>query len=288
MKLLTYRRDGRVRHGELHGDDAVTEWGDGDLSAAISSGLGASGSDTPVGTFRLDEVTVLAPVLRPGKIYAVAANYQEHVAETGGNRLEKSTLVPRLFLKPVTAVTGTGTDIAMPADTAQMDWEAELVVVIGREASHVPAESALDWVAGYAVGNDVSARSVDYGFAREVGSPGTSAVWFFDWLVGKSFDGFAPYGPYLVTRDEVPDPQALRVTMDLNGVRRQDGDTGQMIFTVAELVAFASRVSTLEPGDLIFTGTPAGVGAATGDFLKAGDRMEVRVGDLGVLVNTVR
>ena len=291
MKLLSYRRDGQVRHGELGdagdaGDaDTVAEWGDGDLSVALAAGLARP---APSGTFALADVEVLAPILRPGKVFAVAANYQEHVAETGGQRLDKSALVPRLFLKPVTAVTGPGATISLPPVSTQVDWEAELVVIIGRGARDVPVESALDVVAGYAVGNDVSARSVDYGFARDVGQPGASAVWFFDWLAGKSFDGFAPYGPYLVTADEVPDPQVLPVTLDLNGVRRQDGWTKDMIFSVAELVAFASRITSLEPGDVIFTGTPAGVGAATGDYLKPGDRMEVRIGDLGVLVNTVR
>ena len=285
MKLLSYRRDGRVRHGELGDADQIAEWGDGDLSVALAAGLARP---APSGPFALADVEVIAPIPRPGKVFAVAANYQEHVAETGGQRLDKSALVPRLFLKPVTAVTGPGATIALPPVSTQVDWEAELVVIIGRNARDVPVESALDVVAGYAVGNDVSARSVDYGFARDVGRPGASAVWFFDWLAGKSFDGFAPYGPYLVTADEVPDPQALPVTLDVNGARRQDGWTKDMIFSVAELVAFASRITSLEPGDIIFTGTPAGVGAATGDYLKPGDRMEVRIGDLGVLVNTVR
>lgn len=288
MKLLTYRRDGRVRHGQLIGESTVREWGDGDLAGVLTDPrAGELAADSGGTVHPVGDVEVLAPLPRPGKVIAVAANYQDHVTEGGGAPLDKSRLVPRLFLKAVTAVTGTGASIAIPAVSTQVDWEAELVAVIGRTSRDVPVESALSSVAGYCVGNDVSARSVDYGFSRDVGTPGASAVWFFDWLVGKSFDGFAPYGPYLVTADEVPDPQVLPVTLDVNGVRRQDGNTADMIFSVAELVSFASRVYTLEPGDVIFTGTPSGVGAATGDYLAPGDRMVVRIGDLGELTNTV-
>lgn len=285
MKLLSYRRDGQLRHGHLVDDHTVAEWGDGDLSVAVATGLTAApaaGSRYP-----LADVEVLAPILRPGKVFAVAANYQEHVKESGGTPLDKTRLAPRLFLKPVTAVTGPGATIPMPADSTEVDWEAELVVVIGKAGKDIPVAQALDVVAGYAVGNDVSARSLDYGYPREIGQPGASAVWFFDWLAGKSFDGFAPYGPYLVTSDEVADPQDLPITLDVNDVRKQDGSTADMIFTVAELVAFASRITTLEPGDLIFTGTPSGVGAATGEYLASGDTMTVRIGDLGELVNDV-
>ncbi len=139
-------------------------------------------------------------------------------------------------------------------------------------------EKALDHVAGYAVGNDVSARSVDYGYQRDTSSP---AVGYFDWLAGKWPDGFAPYGPYLVTADEVPDPQDLGIELEVNGTLRQQGSTADMIFTVAELVAFASRLMTLEPTDIIMTGTPAGVGAAPGTYLAAGDEMTVRIAGLG-------
>jgi 2-keto-4-pentenoate hydratase/2-oxohepta-3-ene-1,7-dioic acid hydratase in catechol pathway len=130
----------------------------------------------------------------------------------------------------------------------------------------------------------VSARSVDYGYERDTSS---SAVGFFDWLAGKWPDGFAPYGPYLVTADEVPDPQDLDVELEVNGTLRQKGSTADMIFTVAELVAFASRLMTLEPTDIIMTGTPAGVGAASGTYLVSGDQMTVRIAGLGTLTNRV-
>jgi 2-keto-4-pentenoate hydratase/2-oxohepta-3-ene-1,7-dioic acid hydratase in catechol pathway len=285
MKLLTYRRDGQVCHGRLIDGDTVQEWGDGDLSRVVAAEIAPRDGGREVA---LTDVEVLAPILRPGKVFAAAANYQEHVEESGGARLDKSRLAPRLFLKPVTAVCGTGTAITLPRESSTVDWEAELVVVIGATASRVSVQDALGHVAGYATGNDVSARSLDYGFAREIDQPGTGAVWFFDWLIGKGFDGFAPYGPFLVTREEVPDPQSLPITLDLNGVRRQHGSTAQMIFTVAELVSFASRATTLEPGDLIFTGTPDGVGAATGEYLRDGDRVDVSVGDLGLLTNTMK
>ncbi|MEU5876424.1 fumarylacetoacetate hydrolase family protein [Spirillospora sp. NPDC047279] len=283
MKLATYRLpDGGIRHGEIVADGRVTDLGDGDLSAVIGT-LGTLPS--PAGSYALDEVTLLAPLPRPGKVLAVAANYQEHVTETGGDRIDKSRISPRLFLKPSTAVSGPGEEIALPSVSPSVDWEAELVVVIGRGGKDIAPDDALDHVGGYTIGNDVSARRMDYGHERDTDDP---AVAFFDWLNGKWPDGFAALGPYLVTADEVPDPQKLDVTLEVNGRVRQQGDTGQMIFNVAELVAFASRLMTLEPGDVLYTGTPAGVGMASGEFLSAGDEMTVRVTGLGSLVNRVR
>lgn len=289
MKLLSYWRDETLRHGYLIDADHVAELGNGDLTELISAQQSFANWSPPTAAdpIPLANVTVTAPILRPGKVLAVAANYQEHVAESGGTRLDKARLVPRIFMKPSTAIAGPLDVIPLPAESSQVDWEAELVVVLGRGGRNVSTEEALDLVAGYATGNDVSARSVDYGLSRDVGTVGASAVWFFDWLAGKSFDAFAPYGPYLVTTDEVEDPQDLDVTLEVNGKRHQDGNTRDMIFTVAELIAFCSRLMTLEAGDVIFTGTPAGVGAATGEFLQTGDEMVVRIGDLGTLVNTV-
>lgn len=290
MKLLSYLRDEILRHGYLIDEDHVVELGNGDLAELIAEQQSFANWRPPptADPIPLADVTVTAPLLRPGKVLAVAANYQEHVTEGGGTKLDKTRLVPRMFMKPTTAIAGPGDVIALPAESSQVDWEAELVVVLGRGGRNVSTEEALGLVAGYATGNDVSARSVDYGFTRDTGAVGASAVWFFDWLAGKSFDAFAPYGPYLVTTDEVEDPQDLDVTLEVNGRRRQDGNTRDMIFTVAELIAFSSRLMTLEAGDVIFTGTPAGVGAATGEFLQPGDEMVVRIGDLGTLINTVR
>jgi 2-keto-4-pentenoate hydratase/2-oxohepta-3-ene-1,7-dioic acid hydratase in catechol pathway len=279
VKLLTYLRDGAVRHGRLVDDDKVIELGDGDLTVLLGKSMPTDGT-----AYALSDVDILAPLLRPGKLLAVAANYQEHVTEAGAAPLEKKTLAPRLFLKPPTTIVGPGDEIPLPEVSAQVDWEAELAVVIGRHAKDVEVASALDIVAGYAVSNDVSARSMDYGYQRESDD---AAVRFFDWLAGKWLDGFAPLGPYLVTADEVPDPQDLPIELRVNDVVRQRGSTAQMIFSVAELVAFASRLMTLEPGDVLLTGTPSGVGVASGDFLAAGDEITISIGGLGVLTNRV-
>ncbi|GAB2805882.1 hypothetical protein GCM10027176_08620 [Actinoallomurus bryophytorum] len=281
MKLATYRKDGQVRHGQIIDGTHVTDLGPGDLTPLLPA------PDPLDGTARypLEEVTLLAPLLRPGKILAVAANYQAHVTETGGDRIDKSRISPRLFLKPPTAISGPDEDIALPSVSDQVDWEVELVVVLGRGGKDIPAGEALDHVAGYTVGNDVSARSMDYGYERDTGD---SAVGFFDWLNGKWLDGFAALGPWLLTADEVPDPQALEISLEVNGEVRQRGSTGDMIFSVAEQIAFASRLMTLEPGDLIYTGTPSGVGLASNRFLRPGDEMTARLAGVGSLVNRVR
>ncbi|MGI5228790.1 fumarylacetoacetate hydrolase family protein [Actinoallomurus sp. CA-142502] len=281
MKLATYRKDGQVRHGRIIDDTHVTDLGAGDVTPL----LGRSDTDTDAPRYPLEDVTLLAPLLRPGKILAVAANYQDHVTETGGERIDKSRISPRLFLKPPTAISGPGEDIALPSVSDRIDWEVELVVVLGRGGKDIPVEEALAHVAGYTVGNDVSARAMDYGYERDTDD---SAVGFFDWLNGKWLDGFAALGPWLLTADEVSDPQDLEISLEVNGEVMQHGSTGDMIFTVAEQIAFASRIMTLEPGDLIYTGTPSGVGLATNRFLKAGDRMTARLAGLGDLVNTVR
>ncbi|OLF18451.1 fumarylacetoacetate hydrolase family protein [Actinophytocola xanthii] len=285
MRLVTYRRAGAVRHGRLT-DDRVVELGDGDLESLLSAvfPLREDALPTPVGEHALTEVELLAPLLRPGKLLAAAANYQDHVTETGGEPLDKSHISPRLFLKPSSSIVGPDAVIPLPDVSKEVDWEAELAVVIGTRVRDVPVEEALGVVSGYLTSNDVSARSIDLGYERDTDD---KAVWFFDWLAGKWCDGFAPLGPWLVSADEVPDPQDLSVELAVNGTTRQRGSTKDMIFTVAELVAHASRLMTLEPGDIIQTGTPSGVGAATGEYLAAGDEMTVVIGHLGTLRNTV-
>lgn len=280
MRLVTYRRAGAVRHGYAV-DSTVVELGDGDLGRLLETA--PQRLPGAVGEWPLSDVELLAPLPRPGKLLAAAANYQDHVTETGGQPLDKSRLSPRLFLKPASCVIGPGTAVVLPAESSQVDWEAELAVVIGRRVKGVGAADALGAVAGYMSANDVSARSVEYGFERD----DDKAAWFFDWLAGKWFDGFAPLGPWLVTADEVGDPQSLAVDLDLNGSPRQRGCTKDMIFSVAELISHASRLMTLEPGDVILTGTPSGVGAATGEYLKAGDEMAVTIGHLGTLITPV-
>jgi 2-keto-4-pentenoate hydratase/2-oxohepta-3-ene-1,7-dioic acid hydratase in catechol pathway len=286
MRLVTYRRAGSVRHGRLVSDDRVAELGHGDLAGLLEAVFPLAEDALPAasGEYDLADVELLAPLLRPGKLLAAAANYQDHVTETGAPPLDKSRISPRLFLKPASSIVGPGAEIPLPDVSKEIDWEAELAVVIGKRVRDVPVEEALDVVAGYLASNDVSARSIDLGYERDTDD---KAVWFFDWLAGKWCDGFAPLGPWLVSADEVPDPQALSVELSVNGVQKQHGSTKDMIFSVAELVAHASRVMTLEPGDVIQTGTPSGVGVATGEFLSSGDEMTVVVGGLGILRNTV-
>ena len=290
MRLVSYRRDGAVRHGRLDGH-TVVELGDGDLGVLVATVFPLRADTVPhtgppgTGTHALSDVELLAPLSRPGKLLAAAANYQDHVMEGGGPPLDKSTITPRLFLKPPTSIVGPGATVPLPDISTQVDWEAELSVVIGARARNVPVDDALGVVTGYMTSNDVSARSVDVGVPTD--SANDKAVWFFEWLAGKWCDGFAPLGPWLVTADEVGDPQSLPIELKVNDVVRQNGSTKDMIFSVAELVSHASRLMTLEPGDIIMTGTPSGVGAASGEYLKAGDVMTVTVGPLGTLQNPV-
>ncbi len=287
MRLVSYRRDGAVRHGRLENDDTVVELGAGDLGVLVATVFPLTESTAPAGTgtFPLSDVELLPPLSRPGKLLAVAANYQDHVVEGGGPPLDKSAITPRLFLKPPTSIVGPGATVPLPDISDRVDWEAELSVVIGARARNVSLDDALGVVTGYMTSNDVSARAVDFGKATD--SANDKAVWFFEWLAGKWCDGFAPIGPWLVTADEVGDPQTLPVELRVNDVVRQNGSTKDMIFSVAELVSHASRVMTLEPGDIIMTGTPSGVGDATGTYLRPGDVMTVTVGPLGTLHNPV-
>jgi 2-keto-4-pentenoate hydratase/2-oxohepta-3-ene-1,7-dioic acid hydratase in catechol pathway len=212
-----------------------------------------------------------APVPRPGKIICIGLNYRDHAAESKMAIPEK----PVVFSKFSTAVIAPGEPVVLPSTSQQVDYEAELAVVIGRRAKHVTRDAALDYVLGYTNFNDVSAR--DFQFADG------------QWQRGKACDTFAPIGPAIVTTDEVPDPHALRIQLRLNGNTMQDSTTQQLIFGVDVLVSFLSDTVTLEPGDIIATGTPPGVGFARKPpvFLKPGDVMEVEVEGLGVLRNPV-
>ncbi len=214
-----------------------------------------------------------APVPDPQKIVCLGLNYRDHAAESGA-------AIPRdpvLFSKYPTALVGPGANIVLPAVSHEVDYEAELVLVVGKRGRHIPAERAMEYVAGYMIGHDVSAR--DWQLKKDGKQ----------WMVGKTFDTFAPTGPYLVTADEVPDPHRLGIRLRLNGTMMQDSNTEQMIFNVPATFAYLSLVFTLEPGDLIFTGTPPGVGFARKPpvFLKAGDVVEIEIERLGVLRNPV-
>jgi 5-carboxymethyl-2-hydroxymuconate isomerase len=298
MRLCTYRDDGRERLGVAVPDPALpldpatgtrarvlpasTVLGGGPatmaellageepllgrLRAAQRSGEGRIRSEgVPLAGLEL-----LAPLPRPGKIVAIGLNYFEHAAEQG----KAPPSAPLIFAKFPTAVVGPGAEVRWdPALSSQVDYEVELAVIIGRVARRVPRERALEHVLGYTVANDVTARDLQSADRQ--------------WVRGKSLDTFCPLGPLLVTADELPDPQRLRLTTRVNGELLQDGSTADMIFPVAELIEFASAAFTLEPGDVILTGTPPGVGVyrTPPRFLGEGDVMTVAVEGIGSLTN---
>lgn len=235
----------------------------------------------------LDSVKLLAPIPKPDKVIALAGNYSEHIKEAGLSLglsdSPRQTTVPRPFLMPPSVVIANGDVIPWPAYSKQIDYELELAVVIGKTAKRVTIKDAPNYIAGYTIVNDVSARSVTFKTNRAV------RPWdeFYDWLNGKWSDGFLPTGPYLVTADEIEDVQNLDMKLTVNGRVRQKANTSQMIYSVADIVSFVSHLMTLEPGDCIATGTPSGVAAATGEFLEAGDIIECTIEKLGTLKNTL-
>jgi 2,4-didehydro-3-deoxy-L-rhamnonate hydrolase len=237
-----------------------------DLVAYLAGGAVAEGPPRP-----LDSVRVLPPIPVPGKIVGVGLNYREHITETGAPLPAE----PPLFAKFANSLIAHREPIRVPDATAEPDWEAELGVVIGRRASRVATADALDHVAGYLCLNDVSARDLQTRTGQ--------------WMHGKAIDTFLPAGPWLTTADDVPDPQALRIRSLINGEVMQDSSTADMIWSVAELVAFLSEVMTLEPGDLIATGTPPGVGSARAvpRWLQDGDEVTIEIEGLGSIVNPV-
>ena len=257
-----------------------------DAIAAVKGLAETSEIVTPV-----ENVKLLAPIPRPGKLLALAGNYGEHIKEASVKRgfklglsdAKKQTTVPRPFLKPATTIIGPDDKIPWPEYSEQIDYELELAVVIGKRAKCVEAKEVIDCVAGYMIANDVSARSVTFKNGR------AERPWddFYDWLAGKWADGFCPIGPYLVTADEILDVQNLRMELKVNNETRQKANTGQMIYPVADVVSFLSFIMTLEPGDIILTGTPAGVAVASGRFLQSGNTIECKIENLGVLKNTL-
>jgi 2-keto-4-pentenoate hydratase/2-oxohepta-3-ene-1,7-dioic acid hydratase in catechol pathway len=221
----------------------------------------------------LKNATLLPPITDPQKIICIGLNYRDH-AEEGGSKVPPE---PVLFSKYPSALIAPEQPIVLPPVSKEVDYEAELVVVIGKRGRNIPKQEARQHIAGYTCGHDVSARDWQL---KKVGG---------QWMVGKTFDTFAPLGPALVTADEVPDPHALGIRLRLNGEVMQQSNTSLMIFKVDDLIAYISQVVTLEPGDLIYTGTPSGVGFARKPpvFLKAGDVTEVEIDGLGTLRNPV-
>lgn len=282
MKLATFTQAGATRIGVVDGEAVV------DLSAAapdlptemcafLAAGTGALATarraaeraDAP--RLALADVTIQAPILRPPKILAVGLNYRDHIAETG----MQTPKYPMIFNKQSTAVTGPDTAVHVPRVSGDVDYEGELAVVIGRFCRHVPKNRAAEVIVGYTIAHDVSVRD----WQRRVPT----------FTMGKSFDTHCPLGPYLVTADEVGDPHALDLETRVNGEVRQSSNTCQLLFDCFDLVEHLSTAFTLEPGDVISTGTPGGVGFAMKPprYLKPGDRVRIAIDKLGELENRV-
>lgn len=278
MKLLRYGPKGAEKPGLLDNNGRIRDLSDHvtdiDGSVLAPERLAALGK-LDAATLPLVEGSprLGPPVVGVGKIIAIGLNYSEHVKESAMEMPKE----PVMFTKAVTAINGPNDPVIMPKGATKTDWEVELAVVIGRKAQYVEEAHALDYVAGYAVMNDVSERA----FQLERGG---------QWVKGKSFDTSAPFGPWLVTRDEIGNPQKLNLWLEVNGVRRQHGNTETMIFGVAHLISYVSHFMTLLPGDVITTGTPPGVGLGLKPpvYLAAGDVMRLGVEGLGEQRQEVR
>jgi 5-carboxymethyl-2-hydroxymuconate isomerase len=267
MKLVTFSYKGRPRLGQIIDSQVYAmAWPD-TMEAVVQRGITPSRGNEH---FALDTVKLEAP-LTPSKIVAIGRNYAEHAKEADHD----IPASPLIFAKFPSAIIGTGEAITWRADVAeQVDWEAELAVIIGKRAKNVPEDEALSHVFGYTIANDVSAR--DLQLKKDA-----------QWTRGKSLDTFCPLGPIVVTRDDIPDPQALKISTTVNGETMQDGSTADMIFPVKALIAYVSQFITLEPGDLILTGTPSGTGMGMKPpkYLKDGDVVTCTVEGIGELSN---
>ncbi|MEW2912933.1 fumarylacetoacetate hydrolase family protein [Leisingera sp. JC11] len=279
MKLLRYRAGEEIRPGLLDSEGAVR-----DLSAHVPDITGEVLDDATLNRLAGLDPQMLppvegAPALAPcvgqtGKFLGIGLNYTDHAEEMGMALPEH----PILFLKATSSIVGANDDVILPRGSVAADWEVELGAVIGSAAKYVTEEDALKHVAGYCVINDVSERDFQTKLTGQ-------------WTKGKSCDTFGPIGPWLVTRDEVPDPQNLWLTCDVNGDRRQTGNTSTMVFSVAQIISHLSQLMTLHPGDVIATGTPPGVGMGAKPepvYLKPGDVMRLEIEGLGVQTQKVR
>jgi len=300
MKLLTYKtQDTEPRLGFIHNNQVIDMEDFGeisnfplptsmleliDLGFELVEELNDMIAETEPSFFEeiayeMDEVTFLAPIPKPRKnIIGIGLNYTEHVAESA-RTLDTTGKLPQkpiIFSKPPTTVTGTNTEIIKNTKlTSQLDWEVELAVVIGKKGKYIPNADAIDHVFGYTIINDISARD-----CRREGQ----------WIVSKGQDTFAPMGPYLVTKDEIENPHNLNLSLTLNGVEKQNSNTQFLLFNINDLINDLSTVFTLEPGDIIATGTPSGVGAGRNpqEWLYDGDVVECTVEGIGTIINTVK
>jgi acylpyruvate hydrolase len=286
MRLVTFRAPDQIRAGALRGDSvvdlhAVDQALPGDTLALIQGGPALldrarsaveNARSKQGAVLPLAEVTLLAPIPRPPKIVCIGVNYADHAAEAGRELPPR----PSIFLKAPSAVIGPGEPIVRPTTTERLDYEVELAVVIGKTAKGVSREEALEYVAGYTILNDVSAR--DLQLAKDGGI-----------ILGKNFDTSAPTGPAITLVDELSDPSNLGIRTWVNGELRQDGTTHNLIFDVPAIISFLAQQLTLEPGDLIATGTPAGVGLGMKPqvWLQSGDQIRMEIDGIGVLENPV-
>ncbi|MGE3913301.1 MAG: fumarylacetoacetate hydrolase family protein [Chloroflexota bacterium] len=285
MRLVTYREKGGADAAPRPG--ALTDAGVVDLlavDASLPAGvlgliqggpavLEAARAAADRGTPRpLADVRLLAPIARPPKIVCIGVNYADHAAEAG----RALPRWPSTFLKAASCIVGPGDPIVRPPTTEQLDYEIELAVVIGKLAKSVPREDAMEYVAGYTIMNDVSARDLQLGKDGGI-------------ILGKNFDTSAPFGPAIALTDEIPDPTHLRLRTWVNGELRQDGNTHTLIFDVPAIIAFLTQQMTLEPGDIIATGTPSGVGLGMTPqtWLQPGDQIRMEIDGIGVLENAV-
>lgn len=274
MKLVTFRRsDGKTEPGVVLGERVagLAAAGYADMIGVLAAGDAILKRVETMSTVPLSSVQLLAPVPRPPKLICVGLNYRDHAKESN---MEIPT-VPTIFNKFPNTVIGPGDTIVLPKNSTKPDYEAELAFVIGKGGRHIPAAKWREHVAGYTILNDVSAR--DFQMATT------------QWLMGKTFDTFAPMGPVLVTPDEIEDPHELNISLEINGETLQKSNTRELIFRVPELIAYLSSVVTLETGDVVSTGTPSGVGFARKPprFLKPGDDVTVKIEGIGELRNPV-
>lgn len=279
MRLITFTHEGGTRVG------AISATGEAiDLTAVglpgtmvelltLSDGIEQARKlvESAPATIPLADVTLEAPVTRPGKVLAIGLNYRDHAEESGQPIPQR----PVVFTKAPTCIIGPGAPVIIPRVSRAVDWEAELCFVVGRTARYVTAADAHEFIAGYTIGNDVSVR--DWQFHSPT------------WVMGKSFDTHGPIGPWLVTPDEVGDAGDLDIRLTVNGEEKQRSNTSQLIFGVGEIVEYLSAGMTLEPGDVVFTGTPAGVGGGRQppEWLKSGDKVRIEIDRLGALENPV-
>jgi 2-keto-4-pentenoate hydratase/2-oxohepta-3-ene-1,7-dioic acid hydratase in catechol pathway len=273
MKIVRYQqKDGTIRGGLLQ-DGRVCPLpasGGDDVVAFIAKGVTATFVDE--GSIALADVTLLAPLQQPPRIFGIGLNYVEHAAESK----MKVQAVPTVFLKLASSITGPDTDVLLPADATEPDYEAELAVVIGKGGHRIAAADWEQYVFGYTIVNDVSARGVQLATSQ--------------WTLGKSFPTFTPLGPWIVTKDEIPDPHALEIKLTLSGEVLQDANTRDLIFKVPALIEYLSSIVALEPGDVISTGTPPGVGLGRTPprWLRDGEEMVIEIEKIGTLRTTTR